>query len=179
MSDCYTGEIRLFAGNYAPENWCVCDGRLLKVADYGFLYALIGTTFGGDGKTTFAVPDLRGRIPVGNGTLGSGGSGVYALGQQGGAAAVTLTIANLPAHTHTMNAIDGPASQASPGYGMPAIPSTGFTGYATYAAGVDTVALSAVSIQPAGASQAHTNLMPTMALTYIIALTGEYPGPES
>lgn len=179
MSDPYVGEMRLFAGNYAPQGWCPCDGRVLAIQDYQALFALIGTTYGGDGRTTFAIPDLRGRIPVGTGQLTAGGTGVYKLGQTGGATTVALSTANLPSHSHTMLAIDEPASQASPAYGMYAVPGTGFACYATYAAGAETVALNAGSIQPAGGGQPHGNLMPSMPLSWIIALTGQYPDIQS
>src|ERR1700746_1121869 len=108
MSQPYVGEIRIFAGNYAPAGWMFCEGQLLPISEYETLFQLIGTTYGGDGQSTFALPDLRGRIPLHQ------GSGV-ALAQTGGAEEITLTVQQVPAHSHTFLATTSAASTAVPG----------------------------------------------------------------
>lgn len=180
MSEPFVGEIRLFAGRFAPLDWCLCDGRLLPINGYHLLYQLLQTTYGGDGVTTFGVPDLRGRIPVGIGPLTAAtGTTTYALGQQGGAETVTLTQATMPTHTHAMQAVKAAASQASPVQGMYAELAAGFTGYTTDNSGGRTSQLAPAAIQSTGGGQAHDNVMPSMPLTYIIATTGLYPSPAS
>lgn len=180
MTEPFIGEIRLFAGRYAPLDWCVCDGRLLPINGYHLLYQLLQTTYGGDGVSTFGIPDLRGRVPVGVGPLASAaGNTTYTLAQQGGAETVTLTQATMPSHTHAMQAVKTAATQASPGKGMYAEPPAGFTSYTTCTQGGRTLQLASGSIQPTGGGQAHDNVMPSMPLTYIIATTGLYPSPAS
>jgi microcystin-dependent protein len=170
MSDPYVGEVRMFAGNFAPDQWALCDGQLLSIAEYDTLFVLIGTTYGGDGQTTFAVPDLRGRIPVHAGQ----GAGLTnrVLGQQGGAESVTLTAAQMPGHTHAMLASRDVANAAYSGAnGVPAAAA----GTAVY--GPVTVAgpMTANTIGPAGGSQAHDNVGPFLCVNFIIALYGIFP----
>src|SRR3569623_1528496 len=114
--DNFLGEIRMFAGNYAPEDWHFCDGSTLQINQFDALYALLGTTYGGDGRVTFGLPDLRGRAPVHKGT----GTGLppVTLGQKGGSETVSLPAANLPPHTHPLNAVNAPATTNTPGNGM-------------------------------------------------------------
>ncbi len=107
MSESYLGEIRMFAGSFAPDGWLFCDGQTLSISQYPTLYGLIGTTYGGDGQTNFNLPDLRGRVPIHQGTLQVPGGGTYVRGQSGGAERVTLTEQQIPAHNHVWQAGSG------------------------------------------------------------------------
>ncbi len=168
MSDPYIGEIRLFAGNFAPAGWASCQGQLIAIADNETLFALIGTTYGGDGENTYALPDLRGRVPIHVGT----GPGLTQrlIGEQGGAETVTLTAAQLPPHTHTVAATAAPAlATAGPG-GVLATASVSI-----YGTTPPTIPMAAAAIAPAGGGQPHENMAPFMAMNYIIALFGIFP----
>jgi len=178
--DQYIGEIRLFAGDYAPEDWAICDGRLLNINQYNVLYSLIGTTYGGNGTTTFAVPDLRGRAPVGIGQ----GVGLTArnLGSAFGTEAVTLTSAQMPTHTHPMTVSTGAATNIGPSNAL--LGNAGCTVSGTsYAVqyfddgnpNTTTVTLNSQSVSNFGGNMPHNNRQPYVALTYIIALQGTYP----
>ncbi len=162
MSEAFIGEIRIFAGTFAPVGWLPCDGRPLPISQYDALFALIGTTYGGDGQTTFALPDLRGRAPV------HAGPGLLP-GATGGAEAVTLTGGNLPAHTHTAAAATG-ATSASPAGGVWSSQSAAAFGAATGSAALAGSAVSAV-----GGGQPHENMPPFLAVPYIIAVEGIFP----
>ncbi|MBP2312714.1 phage tail protein [Azospirillum soli] len=179
MAEPYVGEIRLFAGNFAPNGWHLCDGSLLAIPQYELLYALLGTTYGGDGRTTFGLPDLRGRLPIGtgsaNGDPNQGGTSAYTLGQTGGATTVTLTEAQLPSHTHLLTATSTPATQTSPVGGILADPTDNFNSYIPYSSTGVMRVMANNSLLPAGGNAPHNNVMPTMPLTYIIALVGLYP----
>jgi microcystin-dependent protein len=168
MSDQYVGEIRMFAGNYAPEGWAFCDGSTLPINGYEALYSLIGTTYGGDGQTNFKLPDLRGRIPVHQGQSQSGI--VYAMGQQSGTETVTLTSAQIPAHTHPVNAQSATGTTNSPNNAFWA----GNT-IKQYAQSAPDGMMSASAITTAGGSQSHDNMMPYLAVSFIIAVNGLYP----
>lgn len=178
MVDCVIGEIRPFAGNYAPEGWLICDGQSVRIADNPTLYTLIGTRYGGDGTTTFNLPDLRGRLPVGQGQ----GAGLHlrAIGQTGGTSQVSLTEATLPTHAHRFNISTkvGSTGQVHPSTALavPA-PQTGGTIYA-YAppnALGDAKTFAPQTVLPTGGGGGHSNVMPYTAITYIIAMTGSYP----
>lgn len=177
--DYYLGEIRLFAGNYAPQGWMLCQGQLLSVSDYQTLYSLLGTLYGGDGVSTFALPDLRGRVPIGQGT--GAGLTLRKLGQAGGTETVTLTPEQLPVHHHTFNTLASDATTGTlPGKStnMAFAQATGNTReYLNNTAPTPTVkTLDAVTYGSAGSSGAHDNLMPSMPLSYIIAAeNGIYP----
>jgi microcystin-dependent protein len=164
----FIGEIRLFGFNFAPVGWAFCDGTLLPISQNTALFSLLGTTYGGDGRTTFALPDLRGRVPISMGT----GSGLspYDIGQQGGAENVTLTVNAVPAHGHNIQANDAPASESKPGGGVLAR-----TNASTYAAGTDGTTLSPNAISSSGGSQPHANLQPFLAINLCIALQGIFP----
>jgi microcystin-dependent protein len=165
MSQPYVGEIRLFGGNFAPAGWMFCNGQLLPISQYDTLFNLIGTTYGGDGQTTFALPDLRGRVPV---HQGAG----FTLAQTGGTETVTLITAQLPAHSHPAVASSGAASQASPANGSWTANST----LKPYAAGSAATSLMAgTNVGPFGGSQPHDNMLPYVAVTYIISLFGVFP----
>jgi len=172
MSDQYLGEIRMFAGNYAPEGWAMCNGQTLSIAEYPELYSLIGMTYGGDGQTTFALPDLRGRLPVHMGKNKETGT-EYPLGQEGGTETVTLVSDQLPNHTHAVNAQSeaGTTSSAANNY-WAAVP---VDLYASTAAN-GTMGASAIGIT--GGNMAHNNVMPYLAVNFIIALKGLYPSPN-
>jgi microcystin-dependent protein len=171
VSDPYIGEIRMFAGNFAPINWAFCNGQLLPISEYDALFALLGTTYGGDGQTTFGLPDLQGRLPV---HAGQGpGLSPYVLGQRAGVEQVTLTTPQLPAHTHAAAATTNAGSQAAPGGAVWAA-TTGEALYATATA--PTVAMDPTSpAAPAGGNLPHSNLMPYQCVNFIIALFGIFP----
>ena len=168
----YVGEIRIFAGTYAPQDWALCNGSLLQIQNYEALYSLIGTTYGGDGVNTFAVPNLLGRAAL---SVGQGpGLSNYTLGETVGADTVTITEATQPAHTHTFNATAAAANAPSPSGQLHAAASFGFYCPNT-APKINKLVLATTSITSTGGSQAHDNSMPSMALNYIISLTGLYP----
>ncbi len=170
MSEPFVGEIRMFAGNFAPRGWAFCDGQLLAVSQNDALFSLLGTIYGGDGRTTFGLPDLRGRIPLHAGT----GPGLSArrLGAKGGAENETLTTNQLASHTHDWNANTQPATGDAPAGKVTAAPlGTG----RLYVQADQTASFETNKIQNTGGSQPHTNLMPTLCIHFIIALFGIYP----
>lgn len=172
MSDPFVGEIRMFGGNFAPSGWSFCNGSVLPIAEYEALFTLIGTTYGGDGMETFALPDLRGRVPVHAGT--GPGLSPYALGEQVGVESVTLTVAQTPAHSHPLSASSKPGTGTSPAGALPAATSSG----ALYTSGQPSsgVAMAADSLAASeGGNQPHTNVMPFQCVSFIIALEGIYP----
>lgn len=169
MSEAYVGEIRVFAGNYAPQGWALCDGSLLSIAQNEVLFSLLGTTYGGDGQTTFALPDLRGRLPIG---MGQGpGLTMRTIGESTGVETVTLTTSQLPPHTHAF-AAGATASSNAPQDKVPAAV-TGFNLYSDSATSMQPLA--AGTVHPMGSGQAHDNMMPSIALSFIICLNGIYP----
>ncbi len=179
--DNYIGEIRLFAGNFAPEGWHFCDGSSLRVSEYQALYALIGNLYGGD-QVSFNLPDLRGRVPVGIGQLAGGSN--YTLGAKGGSNQVTLATGQMPAHNHTLQAYTTDATTGDPTGSKVFAKSkpqdstyTDVKYYDTLPAtqkGPDSV-LNPLSVQPVGSGLAHNNMMPYGAINYIIALNGIFP----
>lgn len=166
MSDQYIGEIRMFAGNYEPEGWALCDGRLLNISQNEALFSLIGTIYGGDGQTTFGVPDLRGRVPVSQGSAKSGAT--YTIAQKAGVEAVNLTQAQLPAHTHSANAnqLAGEVASAQNTFWASGLPYSNQAPNATMDEGI---------VWPVGGQDAHDNVMPFAVVNFIIALQGNYP----
>lgn len=178
--DPYIGEIRIFAGVYEPANWKFCNGQLLNINDNQALYALIGTLYGGDGVTTFALPDLRGRLPVGySTTVPPGMIGTYPLASRGGAQSVTLTAAAMPNHTHAFNATSADATTIAPGSAVTFAKASAGNNYILPPAtgSLALVNLSATAVSVAGGNAAHENRMPAIALNYIISLLGLYPTP--
>jgi microcystin-dependent protein len=169
MAQPYIGEIRIFAGNFPPNGWMFCEGQLLPISENEALFQLIGTTYGGDGEETFALPDLRGRIPL---HMGTGPDGTtYQIGEAAGVEEVTLTVQQIPAHSHPMlatsnNALSAPAQTNT--LGSP-------TAIDTYRPVPPNVTLSPQTIGPTGGSQPHTNFMPYLCLDFIISLFGIYP----
>ncbi len=169
-SDPFVGEIMLFAGNFAPAGWLTCDGQLLDIATYDTLYQLIGTTFGGDGSSTFALPDLRGRIPL---HLGSGGGSSYALGQTGGVESVTLVQSQIPSHTHTVVGDGNSGTQSDPtnAYYAATTPDKLYS-----SSGAPLLRVMNPAMLPSqGGSQPHSNLQPFLAVTFCISLFGTFP----
>lgn len=165
-------EIRIFAGNYAPRSWMFCDGRLLQISQYTALFALVGTIYGGNGTTTFALPDLRGRIPVGTGQ--SPGSSDVNLGEVGGSETVTLNVMEIPSHIHTGH------GNASPNAGSLGDPNGALLATAPeniYTSGPASVpmAMNTVQVGLNNGNQPHNNIMPILAMNYIIAVEGIFP----
>jgi microcystin-dependent protein len=177
MTNPYLGEIRMFAGNFAPQGWAFCDGQLLSVAQNQALFSLLGTTYGGDGRQSFGLPDLRGRLPLHPGQ--GPGLSDYRLGQRGGAESVALSDAEMPAHSHTAQVQVHVSSQP----GQVADPSGAFLADSgttnTYATSSDSATLNQGAVQVtnsnAGSGQPHTNMQPYACVNFIIALVGEYP----
>lgn len=168
MSDPFVGEIRMFAGNFAPRGWALCDGQLLAVSQNDALFSLLGTIYGGDGRTTFGLPELRGRIPI---HAGSGpGLSQRRLGAKSGTEKETLTVNQLPAHTHQFQSSHGSATTRDPIGNAPA----GATAD-VYVDNFSEFPLSNSEISSIGGSQPHANLMPFLCVHFIIALFGIYP----
>lgn len=169
MAQPYVGDIRMFGGNFAPRNYALCNGQLLPIAQYQELFALIGTTFGGDGQNTFGVPDLRGRVPVHQGQ----GPALPAttLGETAGTETVTLNTNQIPAHPHPAGG-GGAATSSSPTGNLPGVTAGGGE---IYAAAGGTVVAMAAAVGPAGGNQPHENVMPFQAISFIIALYGVFP----
>ncbi len=171
MAETYIGEIRIFAGNYAPEFWAFCDGQILPIVGNEDLFSLLGAKYGGDGRTTFALPDFRGRIPVGMGA-GIGLTNRY-LGQKIGLE--TATVPSIPSHKHNfVGSTDDANSKAPSGKVLAKI--VGGTYYEEIGGDVETlVTLNEDAVHSSGGAQSHTNMMPSLCMNYIIALKGYYP----
>ncbi len=173
MSDPFVAEIRLFGFNFAPRGWAQCNGQLLPIAQNAALFSLLGTTYGGNGQSTFALPNLEGSVPIGAGQ--GPGLSLYDLGQTGGAATITLLESEIPFHTHAVNAATTPlgavaAPSPTVGYSRPA------SGNAYGAAGTQTT-MAPATLTPAGGGLPHNNLQPYCVLNYCIALQGIFPPP--
>jgi microcystin-dependent protein len=170
MSSVFIGSLMLVPYNFAPVNYALCQGQTLPISQNTALFSLLGTTFGGDGKSTFALPNLQGNLAVGAGQ--AAGLSNYTLGQTGGSPTVTLNPTQVPPHTHAFLAADRPANSASPTGGALARPATDLL-YTT--ATTPAVGMNASMVQPAGSGQPHNNVMPSLGLNWIIALQGIYP----
>jgi microcystin-dependent protein len=168
MAQPYVGEIRMFAGNFAPAGWMFCEGQLLPISENETLFNLIGTTYGGDGQSTFALPELRGRIPIhqGNG---------FILAETGGAEEITLTVNQIPAHSHPFLASNDSATGPGPGGNVPATTNVAKKIYA--ASGSPTSPMAPQSVGNTGGSQPHTNFQPYLCVDFIISLFGIFPSP--
>lgn len=164
MAQPYIGEIRIFAGNFAPAGWMFCEGQLLPISENETLYNLIGTTYGGDGQSTFGLPDMRGRLPLhqGNG---------FVLAQAAGVEEVTLTVAQIPAHTHSVLVSSAAARQSGAAGNVLAQPSAADL----YVEAAPSVALAATAVSSTGGSQPHSNLQPALCVSFIISLFGIFP----
>jgi len=171
MSEPFVGEIRMFAGNFAPRGWAFCDGQLLAVSQNDALFSLFGTIYGGDGRTTFGLPDLRGRIPI---HAGSGpGLSPRRLGSKSGAEAVTLTVNQMPSHGHPFQGTSGAASSRDPVGNSPAEALAD-----TYAEDLSAFFLNESSVTNVGGSRSHTNMMPYLCINFIVSLFGIYPSRQ-
>jgi microcystin-dependent protein len=174
MGQPYVGEIRMFAGNFAPAGWMFCEGQLLPISEYTPLFALIATTYGGDGESTFALPDMRGRLPLhqGNG---------YVLAEAAGVEEVTLTVSQIPSHSHSLFAL-APTGSAPNGNATHTTPSGNMLAggtikaYSSSAPGA-TLNMNAAMVKSFGGSQPHENKMPYLCVSYIISLYGIFPSP--
>src|SRR5882757_2095560 len=169
MAQPYVGEIRMFAGNFAPAGWMFCQGQLVPISEQETLFNLIGTTYGGDGQSTFALPDLRGRVPIHMGQ-GAGLPSNYQLAENGGVESVTLNTQQIPGHNHTPFASNAGGSET---------PTNNFWANSTlgkpYGAAPTTVVMNAVTIASAGGNQPHDNMIPFLGINYIISLFGIFP----
>jgi len=166
MAQPYVGEIRMFAGNFAPAGWMFCEGQLLPISQNETLFQLIGTTYGGDGQSTFALPDLRGRIPIhqGNGSI---------LAETGGAEQITLTTNQTPAHSHPLLAVGAIGNDPNPNANLLAESSVA----SLYQAGAPATTMAPQSVGPLGGSQPHTNFQPYLCIDFIVSLFGIFPSP--
>lgn len=165
MSQPFLGEIRMFAGNFAPSGWAFCNGALLAISENDALFNLIGTTYGGDGQNTFALPDLQSRIPM---HVGPG----FALGQTGGVETVTLTTSQIPAHSHVPQCSDSNQGSSNPASNVWAASPT-YTEYATATDG--STVFNPAAIGSAGGSQPHDNMVPFLVVNFILSLFGVFP----
>jgi microcystin-dependent protein len=170
VSDQFVAEIRIFPFNFAPVGWAMCNGQLLSISQNTALFALIGTNFGGDGRTTFGLPNLQGSFAVDQGQ--GAGLSPYDLGETGGSATVTLLSSQMPSHNHLVNctSTDGTASPSGAVFG-----GGGRGRQPAYAAGPATLAMSATAVGQAGGSQPHNNMPPYLTLNFCIALQGIFP----
>jgi microcystin-dependent protein len=180
MSTPYLGQISMFGGNFAPTGWALCNGQTLPISQYTALFSLLGTTYGGNGVSTFNLPNLQSRLPVHEGT--GPGLSTYVLGQSAGTPTVTIDMTTMPMHTHTLNATQTLGTTGTIGNTvLPAQPAPTSKQPLFYAAPVAgqpppvPVQLAGGSCGPAGGSQPHTNMMPSLCITFIIALSGIYP----
>jgi microcystin-dependent protein len=173
MSEAFVGEIRIFGGNYAPVNWRICDGSMLSISNEQVLFTLIGTTYGGDGVNTFALPDLRSRVPVGQGQ----GPGLTArlIGQSFGTESVTLNSTQLPPHSHALAATAAAATASSPANALFAAQVDGDKIYVAASASNQPATLASTSVTSTGNGGAHDNVMPSLGVNYIICLNGIFP----
>jgi microcystin-dependent protein len=173
MSDPFVAEIRIFAGNFAPKGWALCDGQLMPISQNTALFSLVGTMYGGDGKSTFALPDLQGASPMHAGQL-SGSGTIYDQGQEGGESSLTLLQSEMPVHSHTMQGSIDDADLRIPSPARVLAKSSGGFAYSTNTTQLgSTLAPQALSI--AGGSLPHNNMQPYLVLTFIVALQGVFP----
>lgn len=171
MSNPFIGEIRMFTGNFPPLGWAFCNGQTLPINQYQALFSILGITYGGNGTSTFCLPNLQGRAPI---HFGQGaGLSNYTLGEATGSETVALTTANLPAHTHAFNASSGGGTQASPSGGVPAVESTGTS--QNYSTNAPDVTMSSQAVAATGNGTAVSVIQPVLAVNFIIALEGIYP----
>ena len=172
MAQPYVGEIRMFAGNFPPVGWMMCDGQLLPISENETLFQLIGTTYGGDGESTFQLPNLQSRVPV---HMGSGADGQsYILAETAGVESVTLSVQQIPNHTHPMVGNTGNGTQGNPANNVLA----SSTIVKLYALETADSPMAATHVQQVGGNQPHDNLQPYLAINFIISLFGIFPSPS-
>ena len=170
MADAFVGEVRMFSGNFAPHGWAFCDGALMPISQFTALFSLLGTNYGGNGVNTFALPNLQGAFPL---HAGAGpGLTPRSVGEVGGAGAVSLAAAQLPAHGHALEAVPG-ATTGTPGAAVSLAPSS--NGTAMYRAPGTYLNMSAATAGATGGGAPHDNLPPYLSLSFIIALQGIFP----
>lgn len=169
MSEPFVGEIKMFAGNFAPRGWALCDGQLFAVSQNDALFSLLGTIYGGDGRTTFGLPDLRGRVPIHQGT--GPGLSQRRLGSKGGAEKETLTLNQLPSHSHSVKASGGTANASAPAKHVVGESSL----FDLYQSATPSSSMANEAVSSTGGSQSHNNIMPFQCINFIIALFGVYP----
>jgi len=160
----------MFAGNFAPAGWMFCEGQLLPISEYETLFNLIGTTYGGDGQSTFGLPDLRGRLPL---HVGTGSPSTYTLAQTGGVEQVTVGVPQMPNHNHPLLASGNAAAGSTPVGNLPGAGTT----ISLYREVTPTVAMAATAVTNTGGSQPHDNFQPYLCVYFIISLFGVYPSP--
>lgn len=168
----FIGQIMLFAGNFAPRGWAMCDGQLLPIAQYSALFSILGTTYGGDGRTTFALPDLRGRVAIQQGR--GPGLSAYQIGEKGGQETVTLTASQIPSHSHSLRASSSQGTFPPPANNSLAQFGDTASG-GPYVNEDPNVTMHSGSIGNAGGNMSHPNMQPFLTLTYVIALEGIFP----
>ncbi|HTZ44403.1 MAG TPA: tail fiber protein [Jatrophihabitans sp.] len=173
MTDPFLAEIRMFAGNFAPTGWALCNGQLMAISQNTALFSLLGTTYGGDGRSTFALPDLRGSAPIQQGQ-GAGLSQRF-LGEQGGEQTVTLLNSEMPAHTHRPNALDAAGDSGDPTNRIWSQASFGKGGTNLYSTNTPNQMMNPMEIGVTGGSQPHNNMPPYLCVSFIIALQGIFP----
>lgn len=173
----FIGEIRTVGFNFAPRGWALCDGQLLPISQYTALFSLLGNTYGGDGRTTFGLPDLRGRAPVHMGQ--APGLSVYRLGEKSGAENVTLSLNEMPQHSHDINVHNQPANQTDPSGNIISVVNDGQGRspalYPAYSNAAPTGKMASSAVGTAGASQPHSNMQPFLVVNFVIALEGIFP----
>ena len=168
MAQPYVGEIRMFAGNFPPVGWMFCEGQQMPISENETLFQLIGTTYGGDGESTFNLPNFQSRIPI---HFGTGGEATYVIAETGGTESVTLTTQQIPVHTHPLIASGEAGSTSNPGGAMVA------TGPTLYRPAPAVAGMAPGSITPQGGSQPHENMQPFLCINHIISLFGIFPSP--
>jgi microcystin-dependent protein len=168
MAEPFLGEVRMMSFSFPPKGWALCNGQLLPINQNQALFSLLGTTFGGDGRTTFALPNLQGQTPIHVGSA-------FVLGQKGGEQSHTISIGELPAHTHSVNATSNQATDNTPTSSLGLAASKGSQLYAPANA---LVAMSPTSISNVGGSQAHLNMQPFLTISFCVALQGIFPSPN-
>ena len=178
MTEPYLGEIRMFGFNFAPRGWAKCDGELLAINQNQSLYSILGTTYGGDGRTTFALPDLRGRVPIHPGNSNTTGSISYSLGSKDGVESVTMTEAQMPAHSHTMRGTSDAALSSDNGGNDPTgrVLATSSTAiYTNDTSAANLTPLSAITVGQNTGGESIDNMQPFLAIEFCIALSGTFP----
>ncbi|MCX6921986.1 MAG: tail fiber protein [Verrucomicrobia bacterium] len=171
MASPFLGEIRMFGGNFAPRGWAFCNGQIMSISQNTALFSLLGTTYGGNGTTTFALPNLQSRVPIHWGT--GAGLSPYVIGQQAGQENVTLLQSQMPAHTHSLNAVTSGGNQAGPTGNFPAVESTGTS--LNYSSGPANTTMNPTAVANAGQSLPVPVVQPYLAVSFIIALAGIFP----
>ena len=171
MTEPFLGEIKMFAGNFAPRNFALCDGQLLAISQNSALFSLFGTIYGGDGETTFGLPELRGRIPIHAGESAGPGLSIRNLGTKAGNETATVSSAQLPIHTHPLRGVNALATDADPNGRVPAETSA----IDLYIDDVQNTDMASTAVTSLGGGGSHNNIMPFQCINFIVALTGEFP----